>query len=163
MEKYYRTLRTSATGQKLQAIQDKGVEANAAKERLREKYGWENTYASNEYIYGDISGVTFPTGTEVDMQMWKPDKSIAYNAYSPRRGHKKGKAIYEEFRAVPRATRYDIDKIVGHHQAFNHVGYTMENDTYFGFAVNAGWRVEVPADCEEITASQYEELCKKSE
>lgn len=158
MEKYYRTLRTSETGKKFQKIERNTIEADKAISELKNKYGFDNHYSSDEYAYGNIAAVVFPAGMELDMQAWKEAKNVGYNAYSPRLGNKKGKAIKKDFDAVPRAMRYDIDEIVGVQQVFQHIGFTMSDDTYFGFVVGAKWSVKIPKDCEEITASEYENL-----
>lgn len=152
MEKYYKTLRTSETGRKFQAMSDKMSECFKAQVAMADKYGfteWRDAYFA---VSGGISSVIFPS--KPDVKLWK----CKNGEYTPRINNAAGKAIQAEFDNMPRVKRIEVNECIGWGENLSCIGVTFDNPDFFGFVINSSKVKTVPSDCEEITGTEYEKL-----
>lgn len=151
----------SGTGKKFQELGEMLKAKQNALEALRDKYGFKNIYTMNESFGGGIHSVKGFI-EEPDKKHWR--KVEATSGYYPSKRTLKGREILKEFKAVPVVASRDINSCVGFDgEPFRTIGYNMmkPDSGYYGFQVGDDWRFTAPADCEEVTRSQYLEIFEK--
>ena len=154
----FKTLRTSETGKKFQAIVEKKEKAYDEAKSLADEIGFEQWRADRWAIFGGIEFVDFANQTP-DPRIWKNTEFGA----KPRRNTKAGKAMHERLEALTKVSRRELNMCVGYKSHFGNIGFSYSNPDYFLFDVSERWELEVPADCEEITVSEYNKLSLENE
>lgn len=153
MNKYYKTLKTSETGRKFQAIEDKAKVCRTAQVAMAEKYGFTKWRSSRWAAYGGISSVVFEN--EPDKTIWKRE---GRQEYSPRCNIKAGKDIQSEFDALPTIDSDEVNACIGYDECMSTIGVQFGDGDFFGFSIDSDAFDDIPADCIEITGTEYEKL-----
>lgn len=150
---YYITKKTSETGQKLEAVNQKMKEIYLAQKAMAEKYGFSQWAQESLTVAGPISVVRFPDGL-FEMSAWK--KGIDKNTFAPKNSHPEGKKIAQEFSQLPKVRYEDLNEAVGFNGDFLQViGFSRSHTEYFGFVLRDEWEYTPPADCEEVTRNHF--------
>jgi hypothetical protein len=153
---YFKTKKTSETGQKLAKIEARGLDTYNYQCELAKKYGFVSWNCLQHHAWGVIYQVEFPKGHEVDLKIWR----LAYqsrNLYVPKMNTKDGKALNEEIINQPIVEARELNDCVGfsNDSAFGkRIGLTS-NEHLFGFSLGNNWEYTPPSDCVEITVSEY--------
>ena len=159
MDLYYKTLKDSETGKKFAEINKRGDVCHAALKAFLDKYGFQKYRPSRISYIGGISSCVNPL-SPLDTKMWK-NSGYGANEWMPKLSSKQGKAIMAEIKALPIVDIDELNAVVGYEGnglKSSHIGFSSENNSYFGFILSDKWGVKPPADCEEITASEYVKL-----
>ncbi|WP_372775636.1 hypothetical protein [Mangrovibacterium sp.] len=150
----FKTLRTSETGKKFQAIVEKEEKAFEEAKSLADEIGFEKWRSDRWAAFGGIEFVYFADQTP-DPKVWRNTDAGAV----PRRNTKPGKAMYERLEALTKVSKHELNMCIGFDGApFKNIGFSYNNPDYFLFEVFEKWDCEIPADCEEITVSEYRKL-----
>ena len=160
MTQYFVTKKDSETGKKFSAIHEKRSIIIKQIEELRQKYGFTKTYINGWNAFGGIESVCFDNPP--DMKLWKKSVSKDPIGYSPRLNSKEGQEIKKDLSKVDGISREDLNDCVDTKLGCLYgIGFSFDKNTdYFGFMINHDWNVNIPVDCEEVTASKYMELTK---
>lgn len=155
---YFITEKTTKTGQKLQALLDKGNEGLRQGKALAKKYGFQSWRGPSGTIFGGLEVVVFDE--KPDSKIWK-QCPWEFKGYIPRK-NKEGSIISEEFKAVPFATKSELNEAanVSTKNYFGgHAGFNSTNKKYFGIMVNDKYHDEnnykPPKDCREVTYTEF--------
>lgn len=110
--------------------------------------------------YGGVSSVTFKDTP--DLKIWKKVNLENYpQEYFPRMSNKQGKELAAKLRGLPTVSIKELNDCLGFKETlFKSIGFYRNNDTYFGFTTNDGWKFKAPADCKEITYTEFKKLFK---
>ena len=150
---YFITEKTSETGKKFQAIAAKRQIVREAALQLAKKYGFQEWRSSYWSVFGGISSCSRFDETP-DSKIW--GKGAQLGEYYPKKNSKIGKTIHEEFKNLPIVSTEELNMCVGFDGApFSTIGYSENNDVYFGFSIDDKWEITIPKDCEEVTLTKY--------
>ncbi len=154
---YFKTKKTSSTGEKIQNLVDRAKKANNEINEFVDELKSDRRYLINErYILGTgIAGLKFET--QPDMKIWKEFKGFP-NYYSPRMSSKEGKLLAEKINSFDKVGRDEISEAIGLNDFFRMPGLKLCDSDYFGITVDKGWNHKMPGDCIEITGSEYDNL-----
>lgn len=158
MDRYYKVSVDSETGGKLKDLLNKADTFEKQLEKLRQKYGFKNTWHSSFY-YKSLDVVEFEE--EPDMTTWKKKKGC-FHGYSPRaRG--KNKEVLNDFKELDelRIRRDELDDIIGNDNVFCHAGFNFNIPEFYLFMVDSEWKCKIPKDCREISNIEYNKLTTK--
>lgn len=153
---YYITEKNSETGKKFQTFYDKRKEIYDKEQELSRKYNFQQWGINGFFIQGKIDFVRFDNENQVDMKVWKKDGQN----YSPRLNTKKGKEIQADFDQLESLSWNDLNACVGW-DTFAKVIGTNKSEKYFGFTTMNDWDTPIPADCKEITNTEWKEIFEK--
>lgn len=154
---YYITKKDTETGKKFQVLQQKLKDIRKKQKEVADKFNLSCWVEKHFQVAGQIWLVSFKEGEEIDLKNWK---NHSEKFYLPKLNTKKGKEIQAEFDNIPIVSWKDLNACIGLKESSFHIGFEFNNDTYFGFTTKEKWEVEVPADCEEITFTQWKEIFK---
>lgn len=152
---YYKTLKNSPTGVKIQSLINKGYEIEAEINKYMDELGAGREYMmKGRCVFGTgVCGVKFLQ--EPDMKIWK--KHVGYeNYYRPRLSSKIGKEIQEKFDSFDIIDRDEIGDAFGFEKFGSNPGYSEKKDSqYFGIAMDSDWNFTMPEEFTEITFTEY--------
>jgi len=151
------TRRTSETGQKFVAIEERGKEAHRAICKLSDQIGFTEWRTGFWCAFGGISAVLFPKDFVVDEKTWK-NVNNSKDEWMPRLSTKEGKRIMALFDDLPKVMNSELNDCIDFFTHFRSIGFSGNNDEFIGFSVKEEWKVQIPEDCEEVTVSKYKEL-----
>lgn len=157
------TKRTSETGKKLAAFQQKLIDQTRAQKALATELGFQKW--SQWSFTGKIASVQFPEGHEVDIKLWKPSRDRK-NFWTPRLTTKAGKELEKKFESSPGVHSTEINECVGYEEdGWENAGASFSNPEFIGFTIGDGFngKLTLPEDCWEVTVSEYEKHFPKSE
>lgn len=157
---YYRTKRTSETGLKFCSLIEKIRVQEEQIKNLSEKYGFTK-YLRSRTCFSGLSSVTFETKDSLNIPDSKYWKRLKWGYYIPKVNTKKGKEIAKDFNSVITITSKEVNSIVGYEldNPWGHIGLAFKQDTdYIGFETTNEIDFTPPADCEEITYTEYKKL-----
>lgn len=153
---YFKTLRTSDTGQKLTAIHEKAAKYQNEMYEFLKTIGASNAYEGYNYYKTGVSGIIFPYGYDVP----KHFKRIS-QGYWPNLRYKEGKKIHSQISDLPVVRNRELNACVGLRERFSRIGYCKSNKDYQLFEVDKESSYTPPSDCIEITSKEYEKLSQK--
>ncbi len=148
---YFMTHNDSDTGLKFAYVQFDMEEAIEAQKAMATKYGFEAWRPGYWSLAGRFSSVVFKEAP--DMKLWKLVKGD--NEYMPRLTSKAGKSIDAEFSKMPWVPNWRLNECVGIKDQFGHIGVCWNHPDLLGFSVPDEWEFTCPADCREITRTEY--------
>lgn len=154
---YYKTLRTSETGLKIQSVVDEiGVCLQAQKE-IAAKIGFNAWRGRQLYLAGGFYSLLFDKTPDLGIY-----KEVVKGEYMPKLNTKKGKEIKALLDSCPAIHNQELTKAIGYTEPYiGRPGLSQGNKEYFGFTVPANWDNYIPpVDCEEITSTNYKQLFK---
>jgi len=153
-----KVLKTSPTGQKLQAIIDECNACQRASSDLSNQLGGSAYRRGSFVLAGGISAISFKETPGGNHWIYRPQ----YDDYVPNRRTKKGKEIYNQFKNLPSITPKPLNAIFNLNEWFNHPGVTTSKDA-FGLTIKDEWidQITIPDDCVEITVTQFNQEFKK--
>ena len=159
MHLYYKVLKDSDTGKKFAELIQRGEACAEAAKKFLERHGFTKYRPSRISYNGGISACASPKETP-NPKIWKKAKN---GDYMPRCNTNEGRAVMEKIEALPIVDIDELNNIVGYDSdgwKHSHIGFlgNTSKSGYYGFIVFAEWNVKVPADCIEITGSEYTEL-----
>lgn len=158
---YFKTLKTSETGKKFQALLDKARTIRKEIAEFCKEQGGTGIYVhTNIYAFGtDVISIEILANP--DPKIWKKDKRYK-GCFTPRRNSKQGKEIYERMSTLPKIEIEELNSIIGVKESFlGTIGYATTNDECFGFMIERNWvnsATDIPKDCQEITFTEYKNL-----
>ncbi len=157
---YFITKKDSETGQKFQGIVEKHKIVHQARFEFCNKYGFDAYRQDAWAVYGGISSCGEFKETP-DPKIW--GKGSGKGEFFPKANSKDGKIIRQEIENLPVVSRHELNMCVGYEAGapFNVIGFAQSNPEYFGFTTGNEWGIKIPADCEEVMYSKYQELFKK--
>lgn len=151
------TKKNSETGKKFQKISEARKIAFNAQKAFAKKYGFKGFRPAYWVAFGGMSSCA-DFKENPNPFVWKRFLS---GEYYPKKSTKEGKSIWQEVQDLPRVEIHDLNMCIGFDGApFKTIGFAENNEDYFGFIVNEGWKVKIPSDCEEVTTTKYKELFK---
>ena len=151
----FKTLRTSQTGQKFEAVLEKMEKANHEILQVFKQLGLKSYSANLNYAIGGIHAVEFEEGTIPDPKKWR---KVDYG-YKPRQNTKEGKKLYSLLESLPSVSRNELNQCVGFDgYPFKKIGYNLDHPVFFLFELGDNWKFTPPSDCQEITVAEYNEL-----
>ena len=158
MDRYYKVSIDSETGSKLKVLLDKADAFQNQVEKLRQKYGFKNTWHSSFY-YKSLDAVEFEE--EPDMTVWKKVKDC-FHGYYPRTKCK-NKEVLNDFKDLDKLCirRDELDHIIGNGSVFCHAGFYFTVPDCYLFSVDSEWKCKIPKDCKEISNIEYNKLTTK--
>lgn len=152
---FFTTLKDSATGQRLAAIEQRMNEAISAQKEVAAKYNITQWRRGHWGVAGRFSAVYF--ANTPDLKIWK--LVLEPDGYMPKLNTKEGKAINKEFAAMPKVHGFQLNECVGiTNQDFGNIGVSFGNAEMFGFSVSDNWKFTCPEDCLEVTITVYRQL-----
>lgn len=163
---YFITEKTSDTGKKFAEVVKKRNIAWKAAKAFAEKYNiieWrpadivtDSKNRTHFSMWGGISSMIFKQ---------IPDKSIYKNVYGsskewmPRRNKAAGLEIWKELDKLPVVTMDELNSAIGYKGDFNaHIGFAQTSKKFFGFITKSKWKIKIPADCKEVTETEYRKI-----
>lgn len=156
---FFKTLKTSETGNKFKALLIEVEKTNDAQKVLANKYGFKKWRAAEWPVWGGFSSCIFLVAP--DMKIWKKTK-FGNDEYMPRMTSKEGKVIGIEFKEMPVVERNQLNECIGKVPFLKTIGFSGDtNKNQFGFIVGDNWKVKIPSDCTEITKTEYDKLFKE--
>lgn len=162
MSKFFITHKDSETGKKFQEFRLKCEIAHREAAALAEKYGFRTWRHLPKVIYGGISKCSNFLNP-IDSKVWKK-VARGEEEYYPKVSSIIGRKMVEEFDALPIVTVQELNEIVGFKDLRDgHIGHNYSGGEYIGFTVGDKKQFTIPADCEEVTRTQYKEHCMGSE
>lgn len=155
---YYKTLKNSNTGNKLQALIDKGNEVEKQINSYMDELGAGRKYLVNgRYIFHTgICGILF---SEIpDMKVWKNFQGFE-NYYKPRLSSKLGKEIRTKLDSFDLIDRDEIGKTFGFDSFLSDPGFQNRKESdFFGIGMDSNWFFNMPEEFTEITFTEYQKL-----
>lgn len=152
----FKTLKSSITGQKFEAVNKKAKQAHKETVELSKKIGFEQWRIGYWCAYGGISCVMFKSIP--DEKLWKKEK----DGYAPKLNVKAGKEIRKLFDEVTSVSYDELNQCIGFDGApWKHIGVSFDNDEWIGFEVDEKWNVNIPKDCTEVTTTEYNNLFRE--
>lgn len=151
----FKTKRNSKTGKKFTEISKIAKECKAAAIVLVDEVGakeWRGTHNA----FGGISSFRFDDDYVAPNWM----RWVSKNEYKPLRNRKEGKALQAKMDALPVVTRRQLNMCIGYDEIFSCIGYNSTNEDYFLFEIDESYDVIPPADCVEITVTEYNKLAE---
>jgi hypothetical protein len=89
------------------------------------------------------------------MKIWRKEE----NGYYPRANTKKGKEIIKKFDELPAISHEELNAAIGWDEGIQTIGFNPGNNSnYYGFITESSWKINIPADCTEITETEYSNL-----
>lgn len=153
----FKTLRTSETGKKFQEIEAKMDLVSQAVKVLANELGVEKWRPDRWAAFGGMEFVYFKDEINPDPKIWKE----GCGGLQPKRNTKGGKVIYEKMKSLPVVTRHELNKCIGFEEApFKTIGASFNHPEYILFNLRDDWKCDIPDDCEEITVTEYKQLCE---
>jgi hypothetical protein len=154
----YITPRNSETGKKFAAIEQQLNDAHEACKKLAKELRIKEWRPCRWHVAGGMESIIFEKGVEVDMKTWKLFEGME-GEYTPRLSSKTGKTMAAKIGGLPKVERKDLNECIGFNgNIFRTIGFAMTNPEYYGFIVAEEWKVKIPADCEEVTTSRYNQM-----
>lgn len=151
----FKTLRTSQTGQKFEAVFEKMEKANHEILPVLKQLGVESYSRYRHFAAGGIFAVKFEEGTIPDPKKWR---KVEYG-YKPRQNTKEGKKLYSLLESLPSVSRNELNQCVGFDgYPFKNIGVNNAHPVFFLFELGDNWQFTPPSDCQEITVAEYNEL-----
>ncbi len=158
MEHYYITKQTSTTGKKFKAVSNDLDAAFKAQKEMSKEIGFQRWRSSIFKLGGGISSVIFDE--KPNTKLWR-NVNGSNNEWMPKLNNKEGKAIYERFKLLPKVRETALNDCIGWKGDFvNRIGFARNNKTHYGFYVDGQYKMKIPKDCKEITATEYKKLFK---
>lgn len=154
---YYITKKDTETGKKFQILKQKLRKIRKKQKKIADKFKLFCWIDKPFQIAGQIWLVSFKEGEKIDLKNWKKYKN---KYYLPKLNTKKGKEIQAEFDDIPIISWEELNACVDIKENHFHIGFNFSEE-YFGFTAKEEWEVEIPADCEEITFTQWKEIFKE--
>lgn len=152
----FKTLKTSETGKRLAALIEKKEDVEAQAQALAKEYDATRWNIGAGAVWGGISALILTD--EPDTKLWRRKHAGWY----PKKNSKAGKALAKRFEALPVVDKEDLNSCVGFgDRFFKTIGLNWMHEEYFGFAVGEDWEYEPPADCTEITVSEYNKIFRE--
>lgn len=160
MDRYYKVLRTSATGEKLTDIRIGRDAFDAKLKELRAKYGFDDISFWDIYLCG-FTAAKFPN--QPDMKTWKYSKN-RYGYYELR-ARPADKEVEKDFDALEKLSirRNDINKCVGIDDGFHYIGYDWTLPDIYLIVTDSKHAKDLTPDCIEISNIEYANLTKDNE
>lgn len=152
---YFITKRTSETGKKFAEVEAKAKQSHQDIVKLGEELGFDEWREWNNVFRGNIAEIIFKIPP--DERVYKKVDS----GWMPRLNTKKGKEIQAKIDAVTKVHRSEVNNCIGFQGRWKTIGWVWSDKEYYGFSVDETWKVEIPSDCEEVTASRYKALSEK--
>ncbi len=155
---YFKTKRDSETGVKFSQIENKKKEVKDALDLVIKKYGAHGLCGDRWAAFGGCEVLIFDNAP--DTSVWKKSNEIN-NGYKPKLNTVKGKEIKKYFDSVPKISKKEVNMCIGFNEdMFKTIGYSFANPEYYLFQVSKDWGIDIPLDCEEVTQTEYDSLCK---
>jgi len=155
---YFKTKRDSDTGKKFEELLDKMKVVRDSQVAFGEKYGFTKSRESRSHLRGRFSACLL-VGT-VDTKAWKTVNN-SKEEWMPRMNTKAGQAIQAEIDALPIIERQELNDCVAYNNGpWNHIGFNLATEGWFGFECLGYEGYKPPTDCEEITETEYKTLFK---
>ena len=160
MTKYFKTLKTSDTGKKFKNLDVNIKKAQKAQRDFSDKYNFNQWRPDRWEAFGGIE-VCVDFIKEPDPKNWK---MVSHGEYKPKRSTKEGKRINQEMKELPVVSHHELNMCIGFKEGapFKSIGFSSKSKNYTVFCLATNWKVKIPSDCEEITASEYENLSTKN-
>jgi hypothetical protein len=158
----YITKKSSATGKKLAEVEMKMNECFDVQIAMAKKYGFKKWRRGFWCVSGRFSAVIFAPNTEVDTKVWK-NVNGSKNEWMPKCNTKKGKEIQKDFDTMPCVKPSELNNCVGYNETFGNIGFNRGNDKFYGITAEDLWEIKAPADCKEITTTEYNNLFQPKE
>jgi len=158
---FYKTPKTSETGQKFEALFDKMRASAKAMKDFLDEFNTTQYRPGGFDIEGCIGTVVF-VDTVPDKTLWSPITGREHE-YKPNRRTKAGKELQERINKLPRVTRTELNACIGWRQHFSNIGF-RDGVEVVGFSVTKKHLFDeenpviIPADCIEITYSEYQSI-----
>jgi hypothetical protein len=149
---YYITKRDSETSKKLAAVIDQMEAANTASADLCKDLGGESGRIGYWCVAGGISCILFKNPPP--KELWKRVE----DGWMPKGNVKEGKKLFARIKELPKVFYQDLNDVLGHKEPFGHFGYNPLNEEYLGIKISEKWDITMPADCEEVTKTRYQEI-----
>lgn len=154
MDKYYKVPRNSETGKKFAEIEKRKHECFDAVKEFIKPFGATQFRYSRWSLWGGIDSIILEN--EPDLKIWK---KVGYQEYYPKANSKEGKELIKKMKELPTVSFNDLNSIVGYQTDwYSHIGFSYGNKEFFGFIIGLDWKANIPSDCIEITASEYEKI-----
>tara|TARA_R110000796_G_scaffold236610_1_gene356104 strand:+ start:109 stop:579 length:471 start_codon:yes stop_codon:yes gene_type:complete len=154
----FKTLKTTETGKKFTALFEKSKIAKQDAKDFSNKYGFSKYRGGYWCCFGGISSCLDFKETP-DKKIW--GKGAEKGEFMPKGNSKIGKSIQKEIDDLTVVTGEELNECIGvEKEPFHTIGFTFNNDEYYGFIVGENWDFKIPEDCEEITVSEYNKLFK---
>ncbi|MDV3662452.1 hypothetical protein CMU51_00050 [Elizabethkingia anophelis] len=157
MSIYFKTLKTSETGEKAQNLVDKSCDIAKKILAFCQEIGATKSYVTSGHSCLNTGIIAVQFETEPDMKHWKNMKDFE-GYYAPRLTSKLGRDIHRRMELFDIIFRHDIDEIIGIQEPFRHCGFSTSKGEHFGFIIDEDWNHTMPDDCIEITFSEYKNL-----
>lgn len=156
---YFKVTKDSETGKKFADVYNRAQEAwekrsNLIKELMKDWPGMTGQFREpgGFVVWGGIYSLLF--SEKPDPEVWL---EVMDGEFMPLEVSEKGTEISKKISDLPLVKYTDINKCLNHYDAHNIIGFIVGTD-YFGFEIDPKWEIEIPADAEEILASEYEKL-----
>ncbi|MFT4168033.1 MAG: hypothetical protein QM653_02790 [Dysgonomonas sp.] len=154
MDKYYKVPRDSETGKKFLKIEERKQECFKAVKEFIKDFGATQFRYSRWSLWGGIDSIIFEK--EPNLKVWK---KVGYQEYYPKANSKEGKELISKMKELPTVDFNELNSIVGYKTDwYGHIGFSHGDKDFFGFIIDSDWKANIPTDCIEITASEYEIL-----
>ena len=152
----FKVLKNSETGNKFEALREKSKVARKDAKDFSDKYGFTKYRGGYWCVYGGISSCL--DFKEIpNKKFW--GKGAEKGEFMPKGNSKIGKSIQKEIDNLTVVTGEELNECIGvKKEPFHTIGFSFNNDKYFGFAVGEKWGFKIPKDCKEITVTEYKEL-----
>lgn len=84
-------------------------------------------------------------------------KELKGRGYFPKLNSKEGKSIHQEIKNIPVIETNELNDCIGFEgDIFYQIGVALFNNVkYFGFVIKKEWDIATPADCKEVTETEY--------
>ena len=153
---YFKTLRSSQTGENFKKVESKAGQAFDEQKSLSEELNFKSWREGWWQAFGGISCVHFEN--KPDSKLWKKKE----DGYMPKLNSKAGKELQKKIDNLTSVSYDELNQCVGFDGApWKHIGVNFDNDEYFGFEVGESWDFKIPEDCTEITTTEYRRLFKE--
>lgn len=152
---FYITKKSSETGKKFAQVIEKKAKAFEDQKTLSEKYGFKQWRGGYRCVFGGMSSCLEFKETP-DKKIW--GKGAQKGEYYPKKNSKVAKVVWQEFQDVTKVTSDELNACVGLKNQLNTIGFASAHIVFFGFETSKKWCLKVPADCEEVTETKYDEL-----
>ena len=160
---YYITKKDSETGKKFALIVEKIKKANSAALEIVKELGADAHRPSNSpwISHGGISSFVFYHEPE-NKSIWK---IIGKNEYFISKKTKEGTALLRRIKILPIVEIDELNKCIGMETMsdshWRSIGFHADDDEkikFFGFKLKEEWKINVPADCTEVTTKNFNKI-----
>ena len=154
---YFKTLKDSETGQKITRIKEKMSNAFGEAQKIANEVNADKWRSCDKFPYAVVGGISSFLITKNIPEYFKPLGGP--NEYMPNLTKKEGKALQERINQLPKVTHAELNLAVGYNNDTNCIGYVFDSKyKWYLFSLHRDWDYTPPADCLEITASEYKLL-----